>query len=122
MHASTFGGNPIAASAGIATLETIEQEGLLEHAQAMGERFLDRLTHLKDQCPLVRDVRVIGAMIGVELAAPGAAIVQQCMERQLLINCTQSTVIRLLPALNIRPEEVDQGCEILTDVLTRHAA
>jgi acetylornithine/succinyldiaminopimelate/putrescine aminotransferase len=56
-------------------------------------------------------------MIGVELAVEGAAIVQACLERQLLINCTQGTVLRLLPALNITPEQVKAGIEILTDAL-----
>jgi acetylornithine/succinyldiaminopimelate/putrescine aminotransferase len=122
MHASTFGGNPLAARAGIATIETIEEEGLLAHATAMSERFAERLAPLKERCPLVQDIRIAGLMIGIELAAPGTAIVQQCIDRQLLINCTQSTVIRLLPALNIQPDEVDEGCEILSEVLVEHAA
>lgn len=120
MHASTFGGNPIAARAGVATLETIEREGLVAHAQAMGERFRRHLEALRTECPLVRDVRIRGLMIGLELAAPGAPVVQQCIDRRLLINCTQQTVLRLLPAMNVRPEEVDQGCRILSDILRQY--
>ena len=56
-------------------------------------------------------------MIGVELAVEGAPIVQACMERKLLINCTQSTVIRLLPAMNMTAEQVHEGMDILAEVL-----
>src|SRR5215475_8178605 len=68
MHAATFGGNPIAARAGIAALEMIEQEGLLDSAKQLGEFFKSRLTALQSQSNLIREVRILGAMIGVELA------------------------------------------------------
>ena len=59
-------------------------------------------------------------MIGLELETPGAPIVQQCMERGLLINCTQGTVLRLLPAMTLTEEQLDEGCEILADALREH--
>ena len=117
MHAATFGGNPLAARAGIATLETIESENLLANAKAMAEVFRTRFSELKDECDLVEEIRIMGMMIGVQLAVDGTEIVQKCMERQLLINCTQSTVIRLLPALNITEQQVHDGCDILADVI-----
>jgi acetylornithine/succinyldiaminopimelate/putrescine aminotransferase len=117
MHAATFGGNPIAARAGIATIEIIEQEQLLEHARQMSGLFAERLRELQNQCELVRDVRVMGLMIGVELDAEGNPVVQACLERQLLVNCTQTTVIRLLPALNITSQQVHEGCDILAEVI-----
>ena len=67
MHAATFGGNPIAARAGIATIETIEEEGLLERATQLGERFRQRLAPLVDELPIVTELRVCGLMIGLEL-------------------------------------------------------
>ena len=101
LHAATFGGNPIAARAGVAAIEMIEQENLLEHAQKLGEVFhAHALEALRGQCNLIRDVRVLGLMIGVELTIEGAAVVKACLERRLLINCTQGTVLRLLPAMN----------------------
>ncbi len=121
MHAATFGGNPIAARAGIATLETIEAEGLLEHAQHIGSIFEQRLNEFQQQCELVREVRVAGVMIGIELSIEGGPIVQACLQRRLLVNCTQGTVIRLLPAMNISPQQAEQGCEILCDVISRAA-
>ena len=122
MHAATFGGNPIAARAGLAALEMIENENLLENARQVGEVFRDRLTQLASQCELVRQVRVLGVMIGVELAVEGAPIVKQCLERRLLINCTQGIVLRLLPAMNLSVEQAHEGCDILADVLKKQAA
>src|SRR5438045_4886462 len=71
MHAATFGGNPIAARAGIAAIEMIEQERLLENARMVSEIFRQRLTALQGECELVREVRVLGMMIGVELSIDG---------------------------------------------------
>ncbi|MDY3557683.1 aspartate aminotransferase family protein [Gemmata sp. JC673] len=116
-HAATFGGNPLAARAALATIETIEQEGLLERGVQLGARFLQRFTELKEKCPLVTDVRVKGTMIGVELNVEGAPVVQACLEKGLLINCTHQTVLRLLPALTLSDEQLEDGCDIIADVL-----
>ena len=117
-HAATFGGNPIACAAALATIETIEEDGLLERALKIGQRFGKRLSAVKEKTPLIREVRVKGAMIGLQLAADGAPVVQECLKRKLLINCTHSTVIRLLPAMNVSDAEVDAGCSILEEVLS----
>jgi len=117
MHAATFGGNPIAARAGIAALEMIEQEGLLEAAKRVGSAFRRRLAALHEECDLVREVRVTGTMVGLELAVEGTAVVRACLERKLLVNCTQNTVIRLLPAMNVAEELIEEGCDILCDVV-----
>lgn len=117
LHASTFGGNPLAAAAGIAFLEAVEREGLLSRASEIGERFLNGLTNLRTEIDFIRDVRVAGTMIGVELEIDGAAIVQAALENGLLINCTQGNVLRFLPALTISDAEVDQSLEILAAVM-----
>jgi predicted acetylornithine/succinylornithine family transaminase len=126
MHAATFGGNPIAARAGIATIETIEQEGLLERATHLGRLFRERLQPLADELPICQELRICGLMIGLELAVDGMPIVQQCLQRGLLINCTQQTVLRLLPAMTLADEQLDEGCDILAEVLrawsTEHGA
>jgi acetylornithine/N-succinyldiaminopimelate aminotransferase len=113
MHAATFGGNPIAAAAGIAAIEMIEHDNLLAHVDRAAAIFLERLTALKETCDVVKDVRVMGMMIGVELSIDGTAVVQACMDRHLLVNCTQGRVIRLLPAMTITPDEVRDGCDRL---------
>lgn len=120
MHAATFGGNPIAARAGIAAIEMIEEQGLLARATKLGEAFRERLAPLVDELPFVTELRVCGLMIGLELNVPGAPIVQSCLDRGLLINCTQGNVIRLLPAMTLSDEELEEGCEILTAVLREH--
>lgn len=121
MHACTFGGNSIAASAGLAFIEAIERDDLLQHAKRLGEVFDERLRRLQQECGLVRDVRVRGAMIGIELSIEGAATVKGCLERRLLVNCTHATIIRLLPALNLTEQQAQEGCDILADVLEKQA-
>jgi acetylornithine/N-succinyldiaminopimelate aminotransferase len=117
IHAATFGGNPIAARAGIATIETIEEEGLLERTARLGEVFRQRLSPLVDELSIVEELRVRGLMIGLELSIEGAPIVERSIERGLLINCTQQTVLRLLPAMTLSDEQLDEGCETLGEVL-----
>jgi predicted acetylornithine/succinylornithine family transaminase len=120
MHAATFGGNPIAARAGIATIEMIEEQGLLERTTELGEAFRTQLAPLVDELPFVKELRVCGLMIGLELTIPGAPIVQACLDRGLLINCTQGNVIRLLPAMTLSDEELESGCDTLITVLREH--
>ena len=122
MHAATFGGNPVAARAGIAAIEMIENEGLLAHVGRAAERFRERLEALRARHDCIRDVRVIGMMIGVELSIDGAPVVERALEKRLLVNCTQGRVIRLLPAMNIGPEEIDDGCERLGDAIAETAS
>jgi predicted acetylornithine/succinylornithine family transaminase len=119
MHAATFGGNPIAARAGIATLEAIEQEGLLENAKLLGEFFRNRFNDLAEECDVIREVRVAGVMIGLELAIDGTPVVKECLAKKLLVNCTHGTVIRLLPAMNLTEEQAEEGCAILADAIRR---
>ncbi len=117
MHAATFGGNPLAARAGIAAIEMIEREGLLENVQRLSDVFRRRLQALQQDCDLIREVRVLGMMIGVELTVEGAPAVKACLERRLLINCTQGNVIRLLPAMNLSEELAEEGCDVLAEVI-----
>jgi len=121
-HAATFGGNPIACRAALATIETIEADGLLARAEQIGERFRQRFEALRARCPLIQDVRVRGCMIGVELAVEGKPIVEECLKRRLLINATHGTVLRLLPAMNLTDAELNEGCDILESVLLAHKA
>lgn len=120
-HAATFGGNPIAARAGIATLETIEQENLLAHTKKLEQVFRRRFDTLAKELEIIREVRVQGVMIGIELGFDGAPIVKKCLERRLLVNCTHGVVIRLLPAMNLTVEQAEEGCDILAAVLRESA-
>jgi acetylornithine/N-succinyldiaminopimelate aminotransferase len=121
-HAATFGGNPLACRAALATIETIDQDGLLERAVAIGAQFRQRFEALRPRCPWIREVRVRGCMIGVELTLDGALIVQQCLQRRLLVNCTHGNVIRLLPAMTLTDAELAEGAGILEEVLLAYKA
>jgi acetylornithine/succinyldiaminopimelate/putrescine aminotransferase len=94
----------------------------LAAARRIGEVFRGRLLELQQQCDLVREVRIAGAMIGVELAVDGAPVVRTCLGRKLLINCTHGTVIRLLPALTLTDEQAHEGCDILAEAIRALAA
>ena len=120
MHAATFGGNPIAARAGIATIETIEEGNLLARVRELEQGFRTWLEPLIEAIAIVKEVRICGLMIGIELQVDGTPIVAECMNRGLLINCTQQTVVRLLPAMTLSDAELQEGCEILIDVLQNH--
>jgi acetylornithine/N-succinyldiaminopimelate aminotransferase len=123
MHAATFGGNPIACRAGMATIETIEEDGLLERGLAIGERFRSQFEALRRELPeRIREVRVRGVMIGLDLTFDASDVVTECLKRLLLINATHGHVVRLLPALTISDDQIDQGCAILAEVLREVAA
>lgn len=121
MHASTFGGNPLAMAAGVATVETIEADGLLENCQAMAGRYRERFEALQGELSIIRELRIQGMMVGVDLSIPATPAVGKCMDRGVLVNATHDTVLRLLPALNITAEEVDEGCEVIAEVLREMA-
>jgi acetylornithine/N-succinyldiaminopimelate aminotransferase len=120
MHAATFGGNPIAARAGIATIEMIEKENLLDRTNQLSTQFENQLSPLVDSLPIVSDLRIQGLMIGLELCVDATPIVQQCLEQRLLVNCTQGNVLRLLPAMTLSDDQLNEGCGILTDILQKY--
>ena len=118
MHAATFGGNPIACRAGLATIETIEEDGLLERGLAIGEQFRQQFEALQAEIPeRIRAIRIRGVMIGLDLTFDASEIVSECLKRRLLVNATHGHVVRLLPALSLSSEQIEEGCAILAEVL-----
>jgi predicted acetylornithine/succinylornithine family transaminase len=116
-HGSTFGGNPLACAAAIAALQTILEEGIIENSQDVGNYFLARLRDLKAKYPIIAEVRGKGLMIGMVMTVPCAAIVTKCMQRGLLINCTNDNILRFVPPLVIAGDDVDKAIEILDRAL-----
>jgi acetylornithine/N-succinyldiaminopimelate aminotransferase len=116
-HASTFGGNCIACAAGIAVVEAIEEDNLIENAVKMGEYAKQKLEQLGEKYDIVKEVRGKGLMIGVQLSSPGAAIVDKCLARGLRINCTNNTVLRFMPAMIVTKEQIDEAISILDSVM-----
>ncbi|MGB2863747.1 MAG: aspartate aminotransferase family protein [Sedimentisphaerales bacterium] len=117
-HASTFGGNCLACAAGIAVIEAIEEDKLLENAAELGQYAKDKFLELKQKHFIIDSVRGIGLMIGVQLTSPGNDIVNKCLEKGLRINCTSGTVLRFMPAMITTKTQIDQAIEILDGVLS----
>jgi acetylornithine/N-succinyldiaminopimelate aminotransferase len=117
MHASTFGGGPVICRAALGVLKAVGQEKMLSNCQKMGKYLLEKLIQLKGSCPLIKEVRGLGLMLGIELNAEGKPIVQAAMEHGLLINCTHDKVLRLMPALNVTKKEIDRAVYILSKAL-----
>lgn len=120
-HASTFGGNPLVCAAALATLETVLEDGfILDHCNRMGLYFLDRLQQLKDYHQQITEVRGKGLLIGMELTRDGMPIVNACLERGVLINCTGGgNVLRFLPPLTVEEKDIDHVVSVLDEVLEK---
>lgn len=116
-HASTFGGNPLAMAASLATLDTIMNGGVLDNVKKVGSYFMKRLHELKKTRPVMKDIRGRGLIIGVELTIEGSDLVKKCMDKGLLINCTGGNVLRFVPPLIITEGDVDIAIDVLGEVL-----
>ncbi len=125
-HASTFGGNAIGCAAGAAAFEAIEEEDMLGNIDRLGPAIDELVGEMRDRVGGIVAYRRYGFMIGIELEIPGSPVVQACLERGLLINCTHDAVLRMLPAFNIARTELEQGfatlCACLEDALARRGA
>jgi acetylornithine/LysW-gamma-L-lysine aminotransferase len=115
-HTSTFGGNPIACAAALASLEVIEKEGLVEKAGALGNYLMEGLKAIRSD--KIREVRGLGLMIGIELKEKAGPYVQALMEKGVIVLLAGANVIRLLPPLVITKEEIDQALKALQEVLS----
>ncbi len=115
-HASTFGGNPYACSAGVAVMKTLLHEGVLAKCTDMGEYFRGELNKLKGKYGFINEVRGKGLLIGMELDFPCADIVTKCLDKGFIINCTMENVLRFLPSLLISKEEIDALVEVLEEI------
>jgi acetylornithine/N-succinyldiaminopimelate aminotransferase len=117
-HASTFGGNPVACSAGLAVMQTL-LGGALKNCLQMGQYFVKGLEALQKRFSFIREVRGKGLMIGMELEIEGSKVADSCMQEGLLLNCTAYKVLRFVPPLTIKRNEIDRGLDILEKVLAR---
>ena len=121
-HGSTFGGNPLACRAALATLDVIEHDGLTSRAAELGAQLLGALRERLAGCAGVVDVRGLGLLIGIELDRPCGALVQQALDRRLLINVTAERVVRLLPPLIMSDEEAAQLVDTLCPLIVEFCA
>ncbi|ADU50658.1 acetylornithine aminotransferase apoenzyme [Thermaerobacter marianensis DSM 12885] len=118
-HASTFGGNPLAATAALATLDVLERENLPERAAGLGEYLRTRLAEVARRHPGCQGVRGRGLMLGLVLDGPAAPVVEACFAEGLLVTVAGGRVVRFLPPLTVTVEELDQAVERLERALAR---
>lgn len=117
-HSSTFAGNPIASSAGSATIDTIIKEDLVTKASDTGTYFKKKLIELKDKHPIIRDVRGLGMMLALESRFDVRDILMDGIKNGLLMLYSGRTVIRLLPPLVMKKEQVSRAVEIMDEILS----
>ncbi|MFQ5481068.1 MAG: aspartate aminotransferase family protein [Thermodesulfobacteriota bacterium] len=118
-HASTFGGNPLATAASLATVRTILDEGVLQNCVSMGDYILEKLLSFKEQYDFIKNVRGKGLIIGMEVDAVVTDIVRECLAEGLLVIGAGEHVLRFLPPLTVTAAEVDEMIKILGKVLDR---
>ena len=118
MHASTFGGNPVVCAAANAVLDAIEKDRLLANANRMGDYLVKGLNKLKKKSPdVINCIRHKALMIGVELNIDGNQVVESCLEKGLLINCTQGNILRIMPPIIVNKGESNKALKILNEVI-----
>ena len=117
-HSSTFGGNPLACAAGTATLHALTQDGLIENAKSIGEKFSNGLEELKSKHPIIREIRGKGLMIGVELKFEVKDILMEGIKNGLLLLYSGRNILRFLPPLVISEEDTVKTLQILDKLLT----
>ena len=115
VHSSTFGGNPLACAAAIATLNVIEEENLPRQAEVKGAYLIDKLRRIES--PNIREVRGMGLMIGIELKQKVAPYLKALQDKKIIALNAGMTVIRLLPPLVISYQQIDHLVDVLTEVL-----
>ena len=116
-HGTTFGGNPVSCAAGLAMVEVIDEEGVLENATRVGGAMLERLREIAKTCERVTEVRGLGMIIGVVLKHDARPVVDACLKEWLLVNGTAGNVLRLLPPLNLARADAERGLAIVERAL-----
>ncbi|HPZ54477.1 MAG TPA: acetylornithine transaminase [Bacillota bacterium] len=117
-HASTFGGNPLACAAALATLDVILNDGVLDNVKEVSAYLIQRLQELQASTGAIADIRGRGLMVGIELKeAKAAAVLAACRKKGLLVHCAGDKTLRLLPPLIIEKSDVDEALRILCGVL-----
>ena len=113
MHGSTFAGSPLICKAALGVLKAIYAEKIMKNVKAQGPYLMGKLEELKSKYDIIKEVRGLGLMIGVELTIDGTVIFKECFSRGLIINCTQGNVLRIMPALNVTRRQINKAIHIL---------
>lgn len=113
MHGSTFAGSPLVCQAALGVIKAIHSDKILAKVKKTGPYLVSKLEALKAKHSIIKEIRGVGLMIGVELTIDGTAIFKECLNRGLIINCTQGNVLRIMPALNVTKKQIDRAMFIL---------
>jgi acetylornithine/LysW-gamma-L-lysine aminotransferase len=117
-HSSTFGGNPLSCAAGIAALKALTEDGLIENSEKMGKIFREGLEKLKEKHTIIREVRGIGLMIGVEMKFEVKDILMALIKKGVLMLYSGRNILRILPPLVISEDDIRKVLDTLDTVLT----
>lgn len=121
-HGTTFGGNPLACAAANVVLDTVQKEGILGHVDKVGAYFREKLEGFRKKHPtLIKEVRGMGLLLGMELTTEGRGIVDECLAQGAIINCTAGNVLRFVPPLIVKEAHIDELCAILEPILAKYA-
>lgn len=115
-HATTFGGNPLAATSGLTVLNTLIDDNTIKNAKQQGEYLKQELYKLKEQFSTITDVRGIGLMLGIELSIPVQETIKRCLDKKLLLVGAGTNVIRFVPPLTVKKDEIDIAISVLKKV------
>jgi len=118
-HASTFGGNSLAASSGVVVLKELFDNGVLENVKIQGAYLKEKLMQLKEKYGIITDIRGMGLIQGIELSTEAGAVVAESIARGLLLVGAGANVVRFVPALIVTKEEIDEAMDILDKVLEK---
>ena len=121
-HATTFGGTPLITAAALRALQLISEPAFLQRVRETGEYLAERLRSLQARHRVVREVRGRGLMLGVQLSVAGQPVVERCLQKGVVLNCTHETVLRLVPPLIVGRQEIDHLIQVLDEVLTEVSA
>ena len=105
--------------ASLGVFKALRKEKLIANAREMGVYLKERLSELAKKYSIIKEVRGLGLMIGIELNTAGKPVVEECVKRGLLINCTHETVLRLMPALSVTKKQADKAVGILDKAIEK---
>ncbi len=118
-HSTTVGGGGLAFAVGLEVLRIMEEENLPERAASLGAELISTFQNWQKEIPIIKEIRGWGLLLALELSVPALPIVRKCFDRGLLVNAVTPNALRLLPALNICRKDLDDGLDILHQVMSK---
>jgi acetylornithine/N-succinyldiaminopimelate aminotransferase len=116
MHASTFGGSPFVSRVSFEVFKILKQEKILDKVRIRAKQFQKKLSEFKERFKVIKEIKGLGLMLGLELKIEAYPVFLECLKKGLIINATQKNILRVMPALNLKVNELDKGLKILEGV------